>query len=191
MAVMLTSAEHKELLAARDERDRLRGLFVETVADFKPLTWQSRLIARHAGRRPPDFVIGGAERPYLRRWFVIPRNRFFNVYLHEFLRSDDDRAHHTHPWAFNASVILRGEYTEHQILAGGLLLRTIRKVGQIKVRWGGAPHRVELHDGHCWTLFLTGPRVREWGFLCMERGFVHWRDFTSQNGAEVGKGCDA
>jgi hypothetical protein len=64
------------------------------------------LIAR-AQRRSPDFVIGGDERPYLLRWWVIPRNKVFNVYLHLFLRSDDDRALHDHPWA-NASMLLRG-----------------------------------------------------------------------------------
>jgi hypothetical protein len=45
-----------------------------------------------------------------------------------------------------------------------------------------------------WTLFLVGPRVREWGFWCPGDGggerFVHWRDFTAgENGERVGKGC--
>lgn len=47
--------------------------------------------------RAPDFYIGGNANPYLLRWWVIPRNRFFNVYLHKFLRDDDDRALHDHP----------------------------------------------------------------------------------------------
>jgi hypothetical protein len=38
-------------------------------------------------RRPPDFIIGGHERPYLLRWFVIPRNPIINVYFHAFRRS--------------------------------------------------------------------------------------------------------
>src|SRR3546814_8204117 len=42
--------------------------------------------------RKPDITIGGEDNPYLRRWYIIPRNRWFNVYLHEFLRDDDDRA---------------------------------------------------------------------------------------------------
>ena len=42
----------------------------------------------------PHMVIGGAEDPYLLRWYLIPRNPFVNVYLHKFLRSDDDRALH-------------------------------------------------------------------------------------------------
>ena len=58
-----------------------------------------RLIVR-VQRRAPDFVIGGSDNPYLLRWFLIPRNPVFNVYLHKFMRSDDDRALHTHPWLF-------------------------------------------------------------------------------------------
>lgn len=149
-----------------------------------------RLIARIT-RRPPDFVIGGQDRPYLRRWWVIPRNRLLNVYLHQFIRSDDDRAHHDHPWLFRLSIILRGAYTEHRIVEGGIVEKTIRRAGTVSFRWGASPHRVELHDGPCWTLFITGPRVREWGFYCMERGFVHWKIFTATDDrGAVGKGCD-
>ena len=152
-------------------------------------------------RRPADFVIGGQDRPYLRRWFVIPRNRLFNVYLHQFLRSDDDRALHDHPWMFNASWLLAGSYMEHTIEAGGIAVKTHREAGQFKVRWGKAPHRVELlndvfaevdHPLPCWTLFITGPRVRQWGFYCMERGWIHWQRFTAPDDAgAVGRGCDA
>jgi hypothetical protein len=148
-----------------------------------------RLIARLT-RRPPDFLIGGAERPYIRRWWLIPRNRIFNVYLHHFLRSDDDRALHDHPWLFNLSVMLRGAYTEQTIAAGGVTVDAIRRAGQCKLRLGPAPHRLELHEGQCWTLFVTGPVVRQWGFHC-PRGWVHWKDFTdTRDKGAVGKGCD-
>mgnify|MGYP000066528385 CR=1 FL=1 len=51
-------------------------------------------------------------------------------------------------------------------------------------------HRIELVAGPVWTLFLTGPFRREWGFHCPQ-GWRHWRDFTSgANGERVGKGCD-
>jgi hypothetical protein len=150
-----------------------------------------RLIAR-VTHRAPDFVIGGAEDPYLLRWWVIPRNPVFNVYLHCFKRSDDDRALHDHPWLFNLSWLLRNRYREWVLgtsVPGGPREYIDRKQGAVKFRWGAAPHRVELTDGDCWTLFITGPRVREWGFLCA-RGWVHWRDFTaaSDKGA-IGKGC--
>jgi hypothetical protein len=148
-------------------------------------------IAR-AQRRKPDFVIGGAESPYLRRWWLIPRNPVFNVYLHQFLRSDDDRALHDHPWA-SMSIILRGRYLEHTIDAGGIHQRRLLTAGDRRVRLTGKfAHRVELVDGPCWTLFITGPRYREWGFHCPERGWVPWEEFTAPHDiGSIGRGCDA
>lgn len=154
-------------------------------------------ILRWAHARQPNVVIGGNDRPYLRRWFLIPRNPVFNIYVHQFLRSDDDRALHDHPWLFNCSILLDGEYLEHTP-AG----KFHRRAGDWKFRWGPAPHRVELFDDEgdppvrpfmeavpCWTVFITGPRVRQWGFHCPQ-GWVHWKRFTSADGHEVGKGCD-
>lgn len=163
-----------------------------------------RLIARIT-RRPPDFVIGGHERPYLRRWWLLPRNRVFNIYLHQFLRDDDDRALHDHPWLFNVSVLLQGRYIEHTIAEGGVHVRTERAAGAVKLRWGPAPHRVELlkvldfvatqplneRPIPCWTLFITGPIVRDWGFHCPDRGWVHWKRFTAADDpGAIGKGCE-
>lgn len=147
---------------------------------------------RVADRRAPDFVIGGEDDPYLRRWWVIPRNRFFNVYVHHFLRSDDDRALHDHPW-INLSVLLEGRYIEH--LPEGVA--RYREAGDMVLRLPSAAHRVELCDGALtsrpmpvWTLFITGPRVRQWGFLCPQ-GWRHWKAFTAgANGERVGRGCD-
>lgn len=155
-----------------------------------------------ARARKPDFVIGGADAPYLKRWWVIPRNRLLNVYLHQFLRSDDDRALHTHPWVANASWLLAGAYLEHTVSDRGVPIQTMRRAGDWAFRWGPAPHRIELLPARirgngevvamhpCWTLFITGFRVREWGFLC-PKGWVHWRDFTdARDSGAVGKGCD-
>ena len=138
--------------------------------------------------RGPDVIIGEKSRPYLRRWYVIPRNRWLNVYFHQFLRSDDDRALHDHPW-WNLSWLLCGEYTEHTIGAGGVHRRVIRRAGDLKLRRAKAAHRIELHAGPCWTLFVTGPRVRSWGFHC-PAGWRHWTKFTAgTNGETVGAGC--
>lgn len=160
-----------------------------------------RLASRISASRDPDFVIGGRDNPYLERWFVIPRNPVFNIYLHRFLRSDDDRALHTHPWLFNLSILLEGQYVEHTSDGS-----SYRQAGDFKFRFGAAPHRVELVRAAfaiggmrsrafgkplpCWTLFITGPRVRQWGFLCPQ-GWVHWKKFTaSDDPGSVGRGCD-
>jgi hypothetical protein len=146
----------------------------------------------------PDFVIGGDASPYLSRWFVIPRNRWFNIYLHHIRRSDDDRALHDHPWV-NCSILLDGGYCEWTIAAGGIENAVIRQAGDMVFRLPGAAHRLELPQqfGHgaptlpAISLFITGPRVRQWGFHCPKAGWVHWQDFTAgPNGETVGRGCD-
>lgn len=154
-------------------------------------TLARRLIYRTLTSRRPDFIIGGADDPYLRRWWLIPRNRWFNVYLHHFCRSDDDRALHDHPWA-NCSILLAGSYTEHTIDAGGIHRRAVLTAGSVRLRLSGkTAHRIELHNGPCWTLFITGPRYREWYFHCPEQGLVHWRDFVSErDSGNIGKGCE-
>ncbi|MEO0033840.1 MAG: hypothetical protein RIS94_3598 [Pseudomonadota bacterium] len=132
--------------------------------------------------RAPDFVIGDN---YLRRWWMIPRNELSNVYLHEFRKSDDDRALHDHPWD-STSVILFGRYREH--LPGGISL--VRRAGDVVTRTAEQLHRVELEPGEtCITLFITGPKVREWGFQCPQ-GWVHWQDFTDPtDSSQTGRGC--
>jgi hypothetical protein len=51
-------------------------------------------------------------------------------------------------------------------------------------------HRLELINGHpAETLFITGPKVRDWGFHC-PNGWVHWRDFVANDGiGAIGRGC--
>lgn len=143
-----------------------------------------------ADRRFPDFEIGEPGNIYLRRWWLIPRNRFFNIYLHQFLRDDDDRALHDHPWV-NASFLLEGRYIEHTIAAGGVNRQEVCRVGDFRLRRSRTAHRIELIGGQpCWSLFITGPRIREWGFHC-QNGWVHWREFTAPgHEGRIGKGCD-
>lgn len=146
----------------------------------------------------PHFIIGGTENPYLLRWFVIPRNPWFNVYLHKFLRSDDDRALHDHPWWF-VSLILKGAYWEHRS-EGFVTGKKLRKAGSLAIRRPSTLHRVELEgeavevfkgyggtpvygwrEKPTWTLIATGPKIRDWGFLC-PKGWVQWETFDHNNG---------
>lgn len=125
-------------------------------------------------RGEPHLIVGKPTDPYLLRWYVIPRNRFLNIYLHHFMRSDDDRALHDHPWWF-ASLILTGGYREHR--ESGVRRRSR---GSIAIRNAEAAHRVELYKP-CWTLIFTGPKIREWGFHC-PKGWVFWEQFVNGNG---------
>jgi hypothetical protein len=121
---------------------------------------------------------------YLERWHILPRNRFFNSYLHKFSGSDDDRALHDHPWP-SVSILLKGRLME--IRAGNKPRHPIRYIPVF--RRPKSAHRLVLMNGEtAWTLFLTGPRVREWGFHCPQ-GWKHWSLMTDTKGNKIG-GCE-
>ena len=129
----------------------------------------------------PDFEIGAN---YLRRWWVIPRNPFSNIYLHAIVSSDDDRAFHDHPWD-NRSFLIFGSYIEHTPEGN-----FVRRAGDVIDRPAGALHWLEVVPGEpAISLFMTGPKQREWGFECPQ-GWVHWRDFTNpDDSSQAGRGC--
>lgn len=163
--------------------------------DFLRELMLSELVGKIANSRAPDFIIGRGDQPYLRRWHVMPRGEGPSCYLHHFLRSDDDRALHDHPWP-SVSIILDGSYIEH--LPGQMPAR--RVPGDVTFRAPEDAHRVELlasgpagGEQPVWTLFLVGQRVREWGFHCPQ-GWKHWTDFCGVtpdglNDGTVGRGC--
>lgn len=145
----------------------------------------------------PDVVIGEDNDPYLKRYYIIPRNRWCNLYLHQFIASDDERALHDHMY-FSASLMLWGAYIEHTIRAGGVHRRERIEAGALRLRSPWSAHRIELEasaDGRpreCWTLFLTGPRLRPvWGFHCPDAGWIPWHRFVADDDAGVpGRGCE-
>ncbi len=161
--------------------------------------------------RAPDVLIGGPERPYMKRWHILPRNPILNIYLHRIERSDDDRALHDHPW-WNASIVLAGGYFEvlpvvkplrrgsldYWFKAGGgptLRREAARQTarhrgpGALVFRKAKAAHRLIVHRP-AWTLFITGPRFRSWGFYCPQ-GWIDWRAFTDPaDRGRAGRGCD-
>lgn len=138
----------------------------------------------------PHVYIGGKENPYLKRWYLIPKNPLFGLFLHKFERDDDDRALHSHPWRF-ITIVLSGKYHEWQYGATGLLEAKLRGPGSVGYRPASTRHRVTLVDNKpCWTLIVVGPKEQEWGFFCPQ-GFVHWSLFCDPNDdAKPGKGCD-
>lgn len=131
------------------------------------------ILQKYIQNRPPDFVVG---EDYLKRWWLIPRNPFFNVYYHYFRVSDDDRKFHDHSY-INMSFLLHGEYVEHMNTG-----KFQRSAGDIKIRLPKTLHRIEIpKNGECWTIFITGPRVRDWGF---QVGNIkrNWLGFKTNSG---------
>ena len=92
------------------------------------------------------------EGRYAKRWHVLPRNKWFNIYLHKFEGPDPGRHLHDHPW-WNISFILKGMY--HETTPERMYLRT---AGDIIRRKATDLHRIDTIGGPTWTLFITGPR---------------------------------
>ena len=38
--------------------------------------------------------------------------------------------------------------------------------------------------------FKTAPAIRTWGFLCPNKVWIHWSEFTDASGNQIGKGCE-
>lgn len=145
----------------------------------------------HMRTVPADFYIGGREDPYLIRWWVIPRNKWFNLYLHKIIKSDRDEALHDHPW-INMSLLVRGSYDEHTIADGGVEHVAPLSEGRVRLRGPSSAHRLVVRENEpVVTLFFTGPVWRHWGFHCRQ-GWRHWKDFVgfrSDHENVVGRGC--
>jgi len=127
--------------------------------------------------------------PYLERYYLFlkERDRFpFNVFLHKFLKSDPDDVH-DHPWPF-ATLILKGGYWEwrpHFNEQGQKIGEVAKWCGPGSFRTAKATtyHRIELDPAvTCWTLFMPGPKQRDWGFL-VRNVWVQWEQYLKQRKA--------
>lgn len=113
---------------------------------------------------------------YLTRWHLWRHG--FKVFVHRIHRPDSDRDPHNHPWPWGLSLILWGGYHELRVTRPSLL--DPRSFGPDEdypynkwsfsaVRWFNwigpdVYHRITWVAPNTWTLFLAGPRSREWGF---------------------------
>jgi hypothetical protein len=109
--------------------------------------------------------------PYLERYYLFlkDRNSFpFNVFIHKFLKGDPDDLH-DHPWPY-ATLILKGGYYEWtpKLNSEGKKIsetRHWRGPGHFRICKPTSYHRIELKDDvTAWTLFMPGPKKRDWGF---------------------------
>jgi hypothetical protein len=129
-------------------------------------------------------AIGPVVDPIMHRYFVVPRNRFFNIYLHNIHRSDEGGLH-DHRMA-NITIVLQGHYYDQRFettpVVGKPLPRTVlRLVEPLRpvFRRAAMPHRVILEHSRgesraFWSLFIGLPHVRNWGFWMEHEGKARW-----------------
>jgi hypothetical protein len=128
-------------------------------------------------------IIGGESgtRPLMVRYILL-RTAPFGIYLHQFLRSDYDRALHDHPWPFVSILLLGGYFEVHDQTIDGSQIKCWREPCSVLLRPAEWRHRVVLEDGKtAWSLVIVGRRLRRWGFF-LSSGWCWWRKFDSAKG---------
>jgi len=124
---------------------------------------------------------------YLTRWHLVPRNRLFGIFLHRFTGSDDDRAAHDHPWP-SVSILLKGTIREHIQVHPPIGVPAVftcwypRRFRPV-FRSARHSHIIKLEGEVAWTLFLTGPVLRHWGYWC-PKGWLHHDAYDKQGGCK-------
>lgn len=129
-------------------------------------------IEKRINGRKPDVIVGTK---YLKRWHaILPENPFFNIYYHKLRASDLDRHLHDHPFFF-LSFILSGGYYEHTQKGREFDADKICNYKGMGSFNAGSPwklHRLEMaSERGANTLFITGPKIRKWGFMT-EEGWI-------------------
>lgn len=106
--------------------------------------------------------VGRPECPYLTRWIFTAFG--YSIRLHHWTGSDDQRVIdgqnilHDHPW-WMLIFVLKGRYWD-------VTSDSQELVRPLSFYFRPAEHRhtVRLVGKECWTLLLTGKKIRNWGF---------------------------
>lgn len=118
---------------------------------------------------------------YLERFYYMNLRPFARMTIHHLMRSDMD-GFHDHPWPWQ-TFIIKGGYWEHK--PDGTFWRG---PGYHANRSADDLHWLEI-DPKCpdvWTLFLMGPKQKNWNFMCGGKLIPHQRylDLRTQHSVE-------
>lgn len=150
--------------------------------------------------RPPNQTIKRHGQDYMKRYMIgrkmmvpivdIPGmpigwagglpSEIENIYIHEFVRSDEDDPHN-HPWP-NVTVLLRGEYYEDVYNTDGTVTEKtlLRTAGDVVYRDSSAVHAIIETSPDCLTLFITGRKETDWGFW-KDGLFIPWESYHANS----------
>ena len=120
------------------------------------------------------------SRKYLTRYYIFrkPRKWLPSIYLHCFHAGDEDLELHNHGWRRSISFILHGSYLEERLVNNKIVTRVL-KAGNVNYIKANDFHRVDLVSSRVWTLFISGAKVQDWGFIDRDTlEYVPWKLHT-------------
>lgn len=130
---------------------------------------------KRASTYTPDLEVENDGAVYLERWHLIPKNWFFNIYLHRFTNSDFP-VPHSHPW-FSLAFIIKGSFIEHR--PGKTPRHCFERKLYFRTPW--TLHWLEMIRDVTWTLFITGPVIKPWGFVEDGKWIYHKTFLSTRN----------
>jgi hypothetical protein len=154
-------------------------------------------------KRLPHEIIRIDGVPYLTRFYLNGKVNSRTTgeqpqfFLHHFHKSDQGRELHNHPYT-GTSLILAGGYIEERMSKVSANIDLFTDVssatylpGEVNVIGLEDFHRTDLINPKlgAWTLFVTGTRVSEWGF--MNRDSLDYFPYRSKKDERIGAGPHA
>jgi hypothetical protein len=106
---------------------------------------------------------------------------WFNIYIHQILKSDEEAHMHDHPWAFY-SFILKGGYKEVSSyeVDGWKEVHTNYYLRHSLVHHKrNDAHKLTLMASCVWTLVLTYGKHETWGYQT-EAGWIDFQSYREQ-----------
>lgn len=109
---------------------------------------------------------------YLTRYYIFRKPTWWmpSLYIHCFHRGDEDMSIdgnyvlHQHPWYLSFSLILSGSYVEERLVSNKVINKVFNP-GNINIIAANCFHRVDILTPSVWTLFVSGSKTQDWGFL--------------------------
>jgi len=118
---------------------------------------------------------------YLTRFYIFRKTKWWlpSIYIHCFHSSDWDLELHNHPWKRSLSFILSGTYKEEYRKGDSVKTRVLTK-GDFNYITSNRFHRVSLITPNVWTLFISGSKIKDWGFWNRKtKQYVAWQNHKS------------
>lgn len=124
------------------------------------------------------------------RRFRLLSTPWFNIYLHNILKSDEDAHPHDHPWHFYSFILWGGyseawlgAYEDYRFWRGDPLRISKRTPGSLVYHHAKDFHKITLLKKSAWTLVFTfGKRRPSWGYQTPQGwiDFKAYREFKNE-----------
>lgn len=187
--------ESREPLPAHQILSELFPIFQMAGIPCLGLPALTRLRCERLAERLPCHIIPpeGNGETYIRRYGVADLGDGSHIYLQNILRSDGDKALHSHPWPARA-FIQAGSYREERRYTSPIGDHEVRHrvyaAGDLNEIESDTFHRLDLlNDESVWTILITGPKVDRqpsWSFWDRDTGVTTgYREFIAAKGYEA------